>query len=107
MLKERTVVVSGVGAGLGREVARLALRDGARVVLGARTEGVLEQTAKELDPSGERVAWRRTDIRKPEDCEALAALAVSRFGAADALVQVAAYEGAFGGLRDADLEKWR
>jgi NAD(P)-dependent dehydrogenase (short-subunit alcohol dehydrogenase family) len=32
---------------------------------------------------------------------------VERFGAADALVQVAAYEGAFGGLHDADLEKWR
>lgn len=97
MLDGRTVLVSGVGAGLGREVARGALRDGARVVLAARTESVLESTAKELDPTGERVAWRRADITSAEDCAALAALAGERFGALHAVVQVAAYEGAFGG----------
>jgi NAD(P)-dependent dehydrogenase (short-subunit alcohol dehydrogenase family) len=107
MLKDQTVLVSGVGAGLGREVARLALRDGARVVLAARTEAVLEQTAKELDPSGERVAWRRADITEAADCEALVAHAAERFGAVDAMVQVAAYEGAFGSLEDADFGKWQ
>jgi NAD(P)-dependent dehydrogenase (short-subunit alcohol dehydrogenase family) len=107
ILEDRTLVVSGVGAGLGREVARLALRDGGRVVLAARTESVLEQTAKELDPSGERVAYARTDITRAEDCEELTALALERFGRIDAMVQVAAYEMAFGGLRDADFEQWR
>ena len=107
ILEGKSVIVSGVGAGLGREIARLALRDGARVILGARTETVLEQTASELDPSGDRVAYARTDIRKAEDCETLAALAVKRFGAVDAMVQVAAYENVFGGLYDADFEKWR
>ncbi len=107
ILKDTTVVVSGVGTGLGREVARLALRDGARVVLAARTESVLKTTAAELDPSGERVAYLRTDITRAEDCEALAAFAVERFGAVDALVQVAAYENVFGGLSDTDFEKWR
>ena len=76
ILENRTLVVSGVGAGLGREVTRLALRDGARVVMAARTESVLEQTARELDASGERVAYARTDITSAEDCEALAALAI-------------------------------
>jgi NAD(P)-dependent dehydrogenase (short-subunit alcohol dehydrogenase family) len=107
ILEGKTVLVSGVGAGLGREVARLALRDGARVVLAARTESVLAQTAEELDPSGKRIAYRRADITKPEDCEALAAVAVERFGAVDAMVQVAAYENVFGGLYDGDFEKWR
>jgi len=107
ILENRTLVVSGVGAGLGREIARLALRDGARVVLGARTESVLAETAKALDPSGERVAWARTDITQPSDCEALAALAIERFGAVDAMVQVAAYEAVFGGLYETDFETWR
>jgi NAD(P)-dependent dehydrogenase (short-subunit alcohol dehydrogenase family) len=107
ILKDRTLVVSGVGTGLGREVARLALRDGARVVLAARTESVLEATAQELDPSGERIAYARTDIRSAEDCEALTALAVERFESIDAMVQVAAYEIVFGGLHDTDFEKWR
>ena len=107
ILEDKTVLVSGVGAGLGREVARLALRDGARVVLAARTESVLARTAEELDPSGDRIAYRRADITKPEDCEALAATAVERFGKVDAMVQVAAYENVFGGLYDGDFEKWR
>jgi NAD(P)-dependent dehydrogenase (short-subunit alcohol dehydrogenase family) len=107
ILENRTLVVSGVGGGLGREVARIALRDGARVVLAARTAATLETAAAELDPSGERVAWARTDITRAEDCQALASLARERFGAVHALVQVAAYEAVFGGLQDTDFEKWR
>jgi NAD(P)-dependent dehydrogenase (short-subunit alcohol dehydrogenase family) len=107
ILEDRTLMVSGVGTGLGREIARLALRDGARVVLAARTESVLEQTAGELDPSGERVAYARTDITSAEDCEALTALALERFGSIHAMVQVAAYEAVFGGLHDTDFEQWR
>jgi NAD(P)-dependent dehydrogenase (short-subunit alcohol dehydrogenase family) len=107
ILEDRTLVVSGVGTGLGREVARLALRDGARVVLAARTESVLEEAAQELDPSGARVAWARADITNAEDCEALTELALERFESIHALVQVAAYEAAFGGLHDTDFENWR
>ena len=63
MLEGKTVVVSGTGPGLGREIAAAAVRDGANVVLGARTEANLEKAAQEIDPSGERVAWRVTDLR--------------------------------------------
>ena len=104
ILEGKTVLVAGVGAGLGRHVVEAALRDGANVLLAARTEAVLEQTAKEVDPSGKRVAWRRTDISDAGDCQALVAHGEERFGKVDALVQVAAYELAFGGLHDADLE---
>jgi NAD(P)-dependent dehydrogenase (short-subunit alcohol dehydrogenase family) len=107
ILEDRTLLVSGVGTGLGREIARLALRDGARVVLAARTGSILEATARELDSSGERVAYARADIRSAEDCEALTALALERFGHIDAMVQVAAYEAAFGGLHDTNFEEWR
>jgi NAD(P)-dependent dehydrogenase (short-subunit alcohol dehydrogenase family) len=107
ILEDRTLVVSGVGAGLGREVTRLALRDGARVAMAARTESVLEQTAKELDTSGERVVYARTDITSAPDCEALTALAVEKFGRIDAMVQVAAFEMAFGDLHDTKFEDWR
>jgi NAD(P)-dependent dehydrogenase (short-subunit alcohol dehydrogenase family) len=107
ILEDRTLLVSGVGTGLGGEIARLALRDGARVVLAARTESVLEATARELDSSGERVAYAPADIRSAEDCEALTALALERFGSIDAMVQVAAYQAAFGGLHDTNFEEWR
>lgn len=107
MLTGKTVVVSGVGAGLGREIAEAALRDGANVVLGARTEKTLETTAAEIDPSGDRVAYVVTDILDPAKCANLVATAVDRFGGVDALVNVAAKEDVFGGLAGADLEAWR
>lgn len=107
ILEGSTVLISGVGAGLGREMARLALRDGANVTLGARTESVLAQTAAELDPTGERVAFARTDITRSDDCEALVARAVERFGRVDAVMQVAAYEAVFGSLQETDFETWR
>ena len=45
ILEGKTIVVTGVGTGLGCEVARLALRDGANVVMGARTEKQLAENA--------------------------------------------------------------
>jgi NAD(P)-dependent dehydrogenase (short-subunit alcohol dehydrogenase family) len=107
MLEGKTVIVTGVGAGLGREVACQCARDGANVVLGARTAAQLEAVAKEADPSGERTLTVPTDITNAEDCTRITAEAERRFGGVDALVQVAAYENVFGGLDDTDFDKWR
>ncbi|ARF55807.1 SDR family oxidoreductase [Streptomyces gilvosporeus] len=107
LLQHKTVIVSGVGPGLGHQVAAACVRDGARVVLGARTEGNLAASAARIDPAGERTAWRATDIGDETQCEALAALAAERFGGIDAVVHVAALDSLFGGLRDADLGSWR
>lgn len=107
MLEGRTVVVTGVGSGLGREVAVQAVKDGANVVIGARTAEQLEAVAKEADPSGERVAVVATDITDPEACARIVAEAERRFGALHGLVQVAAYEYAMGGLYETDFEAWR
>ncbi|MFD7707753.1 SDR family oxidoreductase [Streptomyces sp. NPDC059785] len=107
LLAGRTVVVSGVGAGLGREVAAAVVRDGGAAVLGARTEANLAKYAAELDPGGAHTAYRATDITDERQCEALAELARERFGRIDALVQVAAWDSHFGGLQDADFATWR
>jgi NAD(P)-dependent dehydrogenase (short-subunit alcohol dehydrogenase family) len=104
ILEGKTVIVCGVGPGLGREVAEKALRDGARVVLAARTASKLEAMAKELDPTGESVACVPTDLTDEAQCAALADAAVERFGSLDALVQVAALDAVFGSLVDAPLE---
>ncbi|MFC9231203.1 SDR family oxidoreductase [Streptomyces decoyicus] len=107
LLRNKTVIVSGVGAGLGRQVAAACVRDGASVVLGARTEANLAKSAAQVDPSGARTAWRATDITDEAQCAALAALAVERFGGIDAVIHVAALDSLFGGLRDADFDSWR
>lgn len=107
LLQGKTVVVSGVGAGLGHRVAETVVRDGGNAVLGARTGANLAKTAAEIDPEGRRTAHRVTDITDESRCEALAALAVERFGAIDAVVHVAALDSHFGGIEDADLTAWQ
>src|SRR3954466_12071727 len=96
LLTGKTVVVSGVGVGLGHQVAAAVVRDGGNAVLGARTEANLAKAAAELDPGGTRTAYRATDITDESRCEALAALAVERFGRLDAVVHVAAWDSCFG-----------
>ena len=107
ILEGKTVLVTGVGNGLGRECAASALRDGANVVMAARTPETLTAIAGELDPTGERVATHPTDITDPESCASLVESATSRFGSVDALIQVAAYENVWGGLYDLKFEAWR
>jgi NAD(P)-dependent dehydrogenase (short-subunit alcohol dehydrogenase family) len=107
LLEGKTVLVTGVGAGLGSECAASALRLGANVVIAARSEEKLAALAGDLDPSGERIAYRATDITDPDACEALVAAALERFGELNGVIQVAAYENVWGGLYDTNFEHWR
>lgn len=106
ILDGKVVVVSGVGPGLGREVAAATLRDGGRVALGARNAERLAAIAGELDPSGERVVWAAADIQDGDACAALCAAAAERFGGIDALVNCAALDTVFGGIKDVDWSTW-
>ncbi|MFJ8313089.1 MULTISPECIES: SDR family oxidoreductase [unclassified Streptomyces] len=107
LLSGKTVIVSGVGAGLGHQVAAAVVRDGGNAVLGARTEANLAKSAAEIDPDGAHAAYLPTDITDESQCEALAALAAARFGGIDAVVHVAAWDSYFGGLQDADFATWQ
>ena len=107
ILEGKTILVTGVGEGLGSEVARLAHRDGASVMIAARREASLQAIAKEIDPDADRVAWTPGDITDPEQCAALAAATVERFGRVDGLVQVAALDALFGGLDEATAEDFQ
>jgi NAD(P)-dependent dehydrogenase (short-subunit alcohol dehydrogenase family) len=107
ILKDKVVVVVGVGPGLGRECARVALRDGARVVIAARNEEKLRKAAEELDPSGERVAHAAVDVSDPARCAALFETAAKRFGGVDAAVNVAALDTVMGSLETTAPDDWR
>ncbi len=107
LLEDKVMVVSGVGPGLGREIAAAAVREGASVMMGARTQANLEAAAAEIDPSGKRVGWQVTDITNPAQCTALSDAAVEKFGKLDALVNCAAFDSVYGGVEEANFEEWR
>ena len=108
MLHEnRVVVVSGIGLGMGRELSLAFAREGARLVLGSRSEKNLQEVAKAVEDAGRPVTWKATDITNADDCEALIAHAVDEFGQVDVLVNNAFLQPPLEGILEATDETWQ
>jgi NAD(P)-dependent dehydrogenase (short-subunit alcohol dehydrogenase family) len=84
-LKDKVVVITGGGTGIGADAARGFRAAGAKVVLNGRREDVLSKTASSVDPTGENVAYVAGDIGRPETARRLVETAVARFGGIDVL----------------------
>ena len=84
-LKDKVVLITGGGTGIGADVAHGVRAAGAKVVLNGRREEVLARTASSVDPTGENVAYVAGDIGRPDTAERLVHTAVARFGGIDVL----------------------
>lgn len=86
-LKDRAALVTGASRGLGRAVAERLAREGADVVINARSPEVLDATASEIGrATGRRIVAVAGDVRDEGFCTALAARAAREFGRLDILV---------------------
>ncbi len=83
---DQVAVVTGGGSGIGKEVARQLVAEGARVVIIGRDAPKLEAAAGEIDPSGGAVAIHPGDVADPRTGYALVEDAERRFGGLDILV---------------------
>ena len=104
-LAGRTALITGASQGLGLEIARSYLREGARIVIRARSERTLQSAQEELAGLGE-VHGRPADVASPEEVEALVAFAVQQLGGLDVLVNNAGVYGPKGGIDDVDWAAW-
>lgn len=84
--ENKVVAITGGGSGIGREVAARFVAEGAKVVINGRNAGKLEAAAREIDPSGQKIAVSAGDIADPATGAALVDTAISRFGKLDILV---------------------
>ena len=84
-LKNKTIVITGGGSGLGADAARAARAAGANVVLNGRSRDKLAAIANQIDPTGKHVAIVDGDIGKPETAERLISTAAEKFGGVDVL----------------------
>lgn len=77
----RIAVVTGGGSGFGLEVARLAAREGMRVVLADVQHDALQAAADELLRGGAQVLTQQLDVSRADEVEALAVATQQHFGA--------------------------
>lgn len=84
-LKNKVVIITGGGTGIGADAARGFNDAGAKVVLNGRREDVLAKTALRVDPTGENVVYVAGDIGNPETVQRVVRTAVERFGGIDVL----------------------
>lgn len=88
--KNKTVIISGSSAGLGKTLAFETGKKGACIVLNGRNKEKLEKTADELSANGIEVISAPGDISKYSDCENIAEVALKKFGQIDILINNAA-----------------
>src|SRR5581483_5112308 len=93
------VVVTGGAAGIGLQITRRFLDQGAHVHIGD-----LQDPPEDVahDP---RVSWLRTDVAEEFDVAALVGSAVDRHGRLDVMVNNAGYGGTLSEVTDLDMAK--
>jgi NADP-dependent 3-hydroxy acid dehydrogenase YdfG len=99
------LAITGASSGIGAATARHAVKDGWRVVLGARSTDKLEALAGELGGEDKALAMR-CDVTSWDDQQALVAAALDRFGALDASLANAGFGGKRGFLEESP-EQWK
>jgi 3-oxoacyl-[acyl-carrier protein] reductase len=105
-LAGRAAIVAGAGRGIGRAIAFVFAREGARLVLASRTRSELEATAAACRELGAVVDVVPTDVSSWSQTEELVAATVERAGAPDVLVNAAGVIGAIGPVASADPAAW-
>jgi len=92
-LKDKTLFITGASRGIGREIALRAARDGARIVVAAKTvdrhpklPGTIHSVAGEIEAAGGKALAIQLDVRDEASIAAAVARTVETFGGIDILV---------------------
>ena len=92
-LKDKTLFITGASRGIGREIALRAARDGARIVVAAKTAephprlaGTIHTVAAEIEAAGGKALAIQLDVRDENAIAQAVARTVETFGGIDILV---------------------
>lgn len=110
LLKNKVIIISGIGPGMGIKLAlRAAEYQAKAVVLAARTQAMLDETEQTIRDAGYscEILKVATDISLPEQCQRLAELTIAKFGRIDALINSAYTHGTWESSSNSSMDDWR
>lgn len=106
MLKNKVMLVTGASSGIGRAVALVGAREGAKIVVSDLQESGGQETAALVRAQGGEAIFVRSDVGKPADCERLVAESVAAFGRLDIACNNAGIGGPSAPTADYPLDGW-
>lgn len=105
ILKDRVVIITGAGPGMGQAMCRGAAAEGAKVVVSARSVDAIERLAAEINAAGGEAIAVPCDVASDEQCQALAAAAIAKWGRIDGMVHSAYYHPDWASILDHPIEQ--
>ena len=105
-LARKIALVTGSGRGIGRAIALAFAREGADLVLAARSAAELDTVATEIRELGRKVVTVPTDVIRRDRVDALAVAVRREFGRLDVLVNNAGGGLERSGILESDPELW-
>jgi len=102
--KGMTVIVTGSGAGMGREAAKLFAKYGANVVVNSLSDSA-KSACSEIIAAGGKAVFVQADVGQEADCRRLIDETVAAYGRIDVLVNAAGIV-VNGSVETADMDDW-
>lgn len=90
ILKDRVALITGGGTGIGKEIARTLGKHGAKIVITSRKKDVLDTACREFVKDNIDCLAKASDVRHPEEVEAVIASTLEMYGSLDIVVNNAA-----------------
>lgn len=106
MLKNKVALVTGASSGIGRAVAQVWAREGARVVVSDMNRIGGEETVALVRAQGGEAIFLAADVGQPMDAQALVAQTVAHFGRLDVACNNAGIGGTTAHMADYPLDGW-
>jgi 3-hydroxybutyrate dehydrogenase len=105
-LADKVAVITGAASGIGKEIALIFAREGAKIAIADLDQKAAESTAREIDASGKRAMGVAMDVANEDQVDAGIASVIKTFDAIDILVSNAGIQ-IVAPLVEFEFGKWK